>query len=110
MKTTMYSDALAPTSREVDASFTGEAALIRPASTTVALRVSHASLAGDVAALHSAVTKTQAVMSEDIRCAKKIDDLSNMVQETLVPQTVSSLGTRSMFMYFVSACLHLIKY
>ena len=99
-----YSDALGPTPREADVSFAGEAALIRPALTE-ALRMAHASLTADVAALHSvvlrlttsqaamleqqaAMSERQAVMAEDMSDLRRsVRDLSDMVQVALVPHT-----------------------
>jgi len=92
-----YSDALGPTPREADASFAGEAALVRPASTE-ALCMVHALLTADVAALHSVVLRLttsqaamlerQAVMAEDMNDLRRsVRDLSDMVQVALVPHT-----------------------
>ena len=99
-----YSDALGPTPREADASFAGEAALVRPASTE-ALCMVHALLTADVAALHSIVlrlttsqaamleqqavmSERQAVMAEDMNDLRRsVRDLSDMVQVALVPHT-----------------------
>ena len=64
-----FSDALAPTSREASASFAGEAALIRPASTE-ALQMVHAALTSDVAALHKSIvymSASQDALAEDMR-------------------------------------------
>lgn len=92
-----YSDTLGPTPREADASFAGEAALVRPASTE-ALCMVHALLTADVAALHSVVLRLttsqaamlerQAVMAEDMNDLRRsVRDLSDMVQVALVPHT-----------------------
>ena len=82
---TDYSDALAPTSREATASFAGEAALLRPA-TTEALRMAHAALTTDVATLRKDVMTSQAAMAEDI--SQKLNVMTNLIS-SLAP----GLGT-----------------
>ena len=73
---TDYSDALAPTSREATASFTGEAALLRPA-TTEALRMAHAALTTDMATLRKDVMTSQAAMAEDI--CQRLNNVTNLI-------------------------------
>ncbi|KIO13539.1 hypothetical protein M404DRAFT_122553 [Pisolithus tinctorius Marx 270] len=77
---TDHSDALGLISREAEDSLAGEAALVQPASTE-ALRMAHAALTADVAALHSMVKKmshSQAAMSADVReIHQKLGDMSN---------------------------------
>ncbi|KAL4071492.1 hypothetical protein V8B97DRAFT_1960295 [Scleroderma yunnanense] len=78
-----HSDALGPISREADVSLAGEGALTRPASTE-ALRMAHASLTADVAALHKTVNKvcaSQEAMAGDVRDIREMfDNMSNQVQ------------------------------
>jgi len=86
---TDFSDALGPTSREATASFAGEAALLRPASTEE-FRMAHAALTANVAALQKAVMtigESQAAMSEDM--CQKFNDVTNLINNALAP----SLGT-----------------
>ena len=73
---TDYSDALAPTSWEATASFTGEAALLRPA-TTEALRMAHAALTTDMATLRKDVMTSQAAMAEDI--CQRLNNVTNLI-------------------------------
>ncbi|KIO12167.1 hypothetical protein M404DRAFT_125937 [Pisolithus tinctorius Marx 270] len=93
---TDHSDALAPISREAEDSLAGEAALVRPASTE-ALRMAHAALTADVAALHTTVKRmshSQATMSADVReIRQKLGDMSNMV--TALVLTSASSGAHS---------------
>jgi len=76
-----FSDALAPTSREASASFAGEAALVRPASTE-AVRM----LTADVAALRKDIVNmsaSQDALAEDVR--QKLVDVTNLIKEVLAP-------------------------
>jgi len=76
-----FSDALAPTSREASASFAGEAALVRPA-TTEAVRM----LTADVAALRKDIVNmnvSQDALAEDVR--QKLVDVTNLIKEVLAP-------------------------
>ena len=80
-----YSDALAPTSREAGASFAGEAALIRPATTEV-LHMTRTTLTADVAVLHKAIVNMRAsqdVLAENMH--QNFTDMSNLIREVLAP-------------------------
>ncbi|KIN99420.1 hypothetical protein M404DRAFT_30472 [Pisolithus tinctorius Marx 270] len=93
---TNHSDALGPISQEAEDSLTGEAALVWPASTE-ALRMAHAALTADVAALHSTVKKmshSQAAMSADVReIRQKLGNMSNVV--TALALTSAASGAYS---------------
>jgi len=82
---TDFSDALGPTSRKATASFAGEAALLRPA-TTEALRMTHAALTMDMATLCKDVMNigaSQVAMAENI--CQRLNDVTNLINNALAP-------------------------